>query len=114
MALRVAFPHGHGRLDLIRTQALPAQAPPNADERLGFEFLFDDAFVVVAGVQHPWARRRKIALADLVNVSWVLPPPESVIGSAAKEALRASRLSSRDCGYRFPRGRDESLGDRAL
>jgi DNA-binding transcriptional LysR family regulator len=63
---------------------------PIADERLGFEFLFDDSFV--AGVQHPWARRRKIALAELVNVSWVLPPPESVIGSAAKEALRASRL----------------------
>src|SRR5262245_23643964 len=33
------------------------------DEQLSFEFLFDDLFVVVAGAQSPWARRRKIALA---------------------------------------------------
>src|SRR2546423_6711941 len=31
-----------------------------ADERLGFEFLFDDTFVVAAGAQNPWARRRRI------------------------------------------------------
>ena len=65
---------------------------PIADERLDFEFLFDDSFVVVAGAQNPWVRRRRIALAELVNEPWVLPPPESVIGSVAMEAFRTSGL----------------------
>jgi DNA-binding transcriptional LysR family regulator len=65
---------------------------PIADERLDFEFLFDDSFVVAAGAQSSWVRRRRIELAELVNESWVLPPPESVIGSVAMEAFRASGL----------------------
>ena len=65
---------------------------PIADERLDFEFLFDDSFVVAAGAQNPWVRRRKIALADLVNESWVLPPPGSVIASVVIEAFRAKGL----------------------
>ena len=65
---------------------------PIADERLDFEFLFDDSYVVAAGAQSPWVRRRRIELAELVNESWVLPPPESVIGSIVREAFRASGL----------------------
>ena len=65
---------------------------PIADERLDFEFLFDDSSVVAAGAQSPWARRRRIELAELVNESWVLPPPGSVIASIAMEAFRASGL----------------------
>jgi len=63
-----------------------------ADERLDFEFLFDDSCVVAAGAQSPWARRRRIGLAELTNESWVLPPPGSWIGSVAREAFRASGL----------------------
>ena len=46
----------------------------------------------MAGAQNPWVRRRRVELAELVNESWVLPPPESGIGSVAKEAFRASGL----------------------
>ena len=63
-----------------------------ADEKLGFEILYDESYVVVAGAQNPWVRRRRIELAELVSESWVLPPPESVLGSVAKEAFRASGL----------------------
>jgi len=62
------------------------------DERLEFESLFDDQYFIVAGAQNPWARRRKIELAELVNEPWVLPPPRSVIGSLAWETFRASDL----------------------
>jgi len=65
---------------------------PIADGLLDFEFLFDDSFVVAAGTQNKWARRRRIELAELANEPWVLPPPESVIGSVAKEAFHASGL----------------------
>ena len=63
-----------------------------ADERLDFEFLFDDSFVVAVGAQNQWARRRRIELADLVNEPWVLPPPESSLASVAMEAFRNSGL----------------------
>lgn len=65
---------------------------PIADERLDFEFLFDDSYVVAAGAQSSWVRRRRIELAELVNESWVLPPSGSVIGSIVSEAFRASGL----------------------
>ena len=66
------------------------------DERLDFEVLFDDSCVVATGAQSPWARRRRIGLAELANESWVLPPPGSWIGSVAREAFRAS-------GFDYPR-----------
>ena len=65
---------------------------PIADERLVFEFLFDDSSVVAAGAKSPWVRRRRIALVELANEPWVLPPLESGIGSIAREAFRASKL----------------------
>jgi DNA-binding transcriptional LysR family regulator len=65
-----------------------------ADERFDFESLYDDSQVVVAGSTNRWASRRRVALADLVNESWVLPPPDSTLGSIAMEAFRASGL---DC-----------------
>jgi DNA-binding transcriptional LysR family regulator len=65
---------------------------PIADERLEFEFLFDDSSVVATGAQSPWVRRRRVALAELANEPWVLPPPESGIGSIAMDAFRASKL----------------------
>jgi DNA-binding transcriptional LysR family regulator len=64
-----------------------------ADEQFGVETLYNDSYVIAAGVQNPWARRRRIELAELVSESWVLPPPESVTGSVAMEAFRASGLA---------------------
>jgi DNA-binding transcriptional LysR family regulator len=46
----------------------------------------------VTGARNPWVRRRKIALADLMNESWTLSPPESVLGQISIEAFRASGL----------------------
>src|SRR6266581_4314440 len=69
---------------------------PTADERLDFEFLFDDSYVIAAGAQNLWVRRRRIELAELASESWTLPPPKSVIGSIAIEAFRA-------CGLDYPR-----------
>ncbi len=65
---------------------------PIADPRYDFEFLFDDSYVVAAGAQNQWGRRRRIEIAELVNELWVLPPPDSVIGSIVMDAFRASGL----------------------
>jgi DNA-binding transcriptional LysR family regulator len=41
-------------------------------------------------------RRRKIALAELVNELWTLPQPSSLVGSYTREAFRAA-------GVEYPR-----------
>jgi DNA-binding transcriptional LysR family regulator len=61
---------------------------PITDDRLNFELLFDDSFVVAAGTQSPYARRRRIELAELVKESWVLPPRGTVIGSVGSGELQ--------------------------
>jgi len=63
-----------------------------ADERFAFEVLYDDSSVIVAGAQNPWARRRSMALADLVNESWALPSPERAFGPIYVDAFRAEGL----------------------
>ena len=77
-------------LDLLITRRLSAIV----DAGLDFEFLFDDSFVVAAGAQNQWARRRRIELADLVNEPWVLPPAEGGIATIAMEAFRACGLDA--------------------
>jgi DNA-binding transcriptional LysR family regulator len=69
---------------------------PLTDEQLGFEWLYDESYGVVAGAQSPWVRRRKIDLTELANEPWVLPPPDSAPGSIAKNAFLA-------CGLDYPR-----------
>jgi DNA-binding transcriptional LysR family regulator len=76
-------------VDLLVTRSF---GPLTADDRLRFEFLFDDLSVVATGSRNRWVRRRRIALAELANEPWVLPPPESAIGAIALEAFRASKL----------------------
>lgn len=67
-------------------------AGPFADDRLHFEFLFEDRYVVVAGAGSRWVQRRKIQLSELAGESWTLPPAASVIGSIVMEAFRAAGL----------------------
>jgi DNA-binding transcriptional LysR family regulator len=69
---------------------------PFADDQFGYEILYDISYVVVAGAQNSWARRRRIELAELVNEPWVLSPPGNVVALAAMGAFRA-------CGLDYPR-----------
>src|SRR5215470_16064273 len=80
------------KIDLL----IARRAARFSDEVFGFEFLYDSSFVVVAGARNPWVRRRRIALAELMNESWVLPPPGGGFGAVAMEAFRT-------CGHDYPR-----------
>src|ERR1041385_2939351 len=62
------------------------------DEHTSFEFLFESPYVVAAGASSPWVRRRRVALAELMNESWTLPAPDDAFGSFVTEAFRAGGL----------------------
>lgn len=62
------------------------------DDHIRAEVLYSEPLVVIAGAQSSWARRRKVALRDLMNESWTLPARKSLYGSVVVEAFRASGL----------------------
>jgi len=79
-----------GRNIEIFVAAQPDSLPK---EDFDAEVLYDDPLVVVANAQHPLVRRRKVALAELVNVAWALPPVSSESGSNVRKAFQGSGLA---------------------
>ena len=65
---------------------------PPPEEGLVVENLFDDRVVIVVGKHHPLARARRLALAELMDQRWILPPPGSEPGRLATEIFTASSL----------------------
>jgi DNA-binding transcriptional LysR family regulator len=75
------------KLDLVIGR-IPRTLPM---EDLKSEILFEEPLHVVASADSSWARRRRIALADLINESWVLPS-ETAVGSFIAQVFQASGL----------------------
>lgn len=69
-------------------------AIPWGDPATAFDvdLLFEDLHVVMAGGTNKWLRRRGIALADLVDEPWILPPMESGSGKGIAQAFRSYGL----------------------
>jgi DNA-binding transcriptional LysR family regulator len=63
-----------------------------ADEQLRFDFLFESPYVVAAGINSPWANRRRIELGELMGELWALPAPHAEFGSIVMDAFRAAGL----------------------
>jgi DNA-binding transcriptional LysR family regulator len=81
------------RVDLVIGQ----RVMPGFGDDLDVTVLYRESMHVVTGMESPWARRRKIALADLINERWCLPPPTRPVGAQVIDAFRRS-------GLRPPRG----------
>jgi DNA-binding transcriptional LysR family regulator len=65
---------------------------PIPEDDLNAEILFEEPLVVVTGAQSPWARRRKIDLAELVDEKWILFAPHEAPGALLAESFRARGL----------------------
>jgi len=61
------------------------------EDDLDVEILFDDPHCVVAGARSPWARRRKITLAELANERWIFASNQA-IRELITEAFKACKL----------------------
>jgi DNA-binding transcriptional LysR family regulator len=56
------------------------------------EPLFDEPMVVAAGCESRWAKRRKVALADLIEEPWVFASPGSLARSLQDDVFRKNGL----------------------
>lgn len=75
--------------DLVLTPAPPDDYPL---DDLNMEVLFDDPWVVVAGANSRWARRRKVELRELVDEPWLITPPDTASFRNLEQAFRACGL----------------------
>ena len=62
------------------------------EDDLNAEILFEEPFIVIAGAQSPWARRRKLELVELAGEKWILYPPHEAPGALVQQAFRARGL----------------------
>lgn len=65
---------------------------PVAADRIQAEILCEEFDIVAAAAKNPWAKRRKIKLADLMDQPWTLAPPDNQSGLIAAEAFRTNGL----------------------
>jgi DNA-binding transcriptional LysR family regulator len=70
--------------------AIVRLAEPVTDRQFVVEHLFEDPFVVAAGANNPWARRRRVQLAELLDEPWVLLPFDTQAGALVAAGFRAS------------------------
>ena len=64
---------------------------PIPEDDLNAEVLFEEPLIIVAGARSPWARRRKVELADLAGAKWI-SYPESGPGALIEQAFRMQGL----------------------
>lgn len=72
--------------------AVIRNSPPITDDKLHFDALFESHYVVAAGAQNPWVRRRCVKLSDLCDEPWALPAPGEAFGPFVQDAFRAEGL----------------------
>jgi DNA-binding transcriptional LysR family regulator len=73
------------KLDLI----IGGSVPLKQDNDLQAETLFEESFTVVTGAQSPWVRRRKVALAELMDEAWLYGEPGNATQARISDAIVA-------------------------
>jgi len=68
----------------------PIVEPRGSD--LQVEHLFDDPNAVVVGARSRWARKRRIALASLLDEPWCLPPADTIAGAHCRQVFHRNGL----------------------
>jgi DNA-binding transcriptional LysR family regulator len=81
--------------DLILSPGPPDGYPV---DDLNVEVLFDDSWVVVAGMNSQWAQRRKVELRELIDEPWLLPPPDTDSRKNLEQAFKARGLKAPTAG----------------
>jgi DNA-binding transcriptional LysR family regulator len=80
------------RLRERRLDLMIGRSPLRVDDDLHVENLFEESFCVVVAAHNPWARRRKVLLAELMNESWIFGEPGNPTQALISEVFRAKGL----------------------
>jgi DNA-binding transcriptional LysR family regulator len=77
------------KIDLVvaRTWQLPTEHDVTVAE------LFEESLLVVAATHSPWARRRRLTLAELIDEPWIMLPTDGPPGSLVLKAFQNVGLS---------------------
>jgi DNA-binding transcriptional LysR family regulator len=70
------------KLDLLLGRIMP-----QIDDDLNVEALFEEGLSVVVGQDSPWARRRKVSLADLADGPWIFGETDNVVRSLVSKVF---------------------------
>src|SRR4051812_20956506 len=71
------------KLDLLLGRVMPL-----TDDDLNVETLFEEGLSVVVSEDSPWARKRKVTLADLADGPWILGEQDNIIRSLVSTVFR--------------------------
>ena len=66
----------HGALDIVVGGVLESE---DTDEVFYEPLAGDEPYAIIAGAQHPLARRKDLQLEDLVEQPWILPPAGTLL-----------------------------------
>jgi DNA-binding transcriptional LysR family regulator len=89
--VRLTNPGGH-QIQQLRERKIDLLITRATGQQDGFhsEVLFDEPFVFVVGAHSELARKRRLALTDIIKGNWVLPPYDSAPGALIGEIFRAN------------------------
>jgi DNA-binding transcriptional LysR family regulator len=80
-------------LDLAMIRVAGSPSGHRYGDDLDVEVLLNDETRIVVGKDSPWARRRRIDLAELAGEHWILPPGNSLNSAVVVGAFRARDLA---------------------
>ena len=80
------------QLDSREVDLIFTRSAPNEQNDFAFEILFNDQIRLAAAKDGPWAKRRKIDLAELIDEPWITVPSDDIGSSILVNAFRARGL----------------------
>jgi DNA-binding transcriptional LysR family regulator len=87
-----AISEQHRKLRERNVDLVVGRVGQSHEEDIDTEVLFNDRVVIVAGLENPWSRRRKVDLSELADEPWAMPPADTPVGGVVAELFRARGL----------------------
>jgi DNA-binding transcriptional LysR family regulator len=87
-----AISEQHRKLRERNVDLVVGRVGQSHEEDIDTEVLFNDRVVIVAGLENPWSRCRKVGLSELADEPWAMPPADTPVGGVVAELFRARGL----------------------
>jgi DNA-binding transcriptional LysR family regulator len=86
-----AISEQHRKLRERNVDLVVGRVGQSHEEDIDTEVLFNDRVVIVAGLENPWSRRRKVGLSELADEPWAMPPADTPVGGGRCRAIPCAR-----------------------